>query len=73
MRVLLDTNVIRDFALERWPFVEQATHLLEVAPKASLVLYVIATTITDLYYITRKAKGHATARDFITDLLQKVG
>lgn len=70
MKVLIDTNIILDFALERQPFVEQSVRLLEAAQQAGLVLYVTATTITDLYYIVRKAKGHATARDFITDLLQ---
>ncbi|HEY89854.1 MAG TPA: PIN domain-containing protein [Thermoflexia bacterium] len=70
MRILIDTNVILDIILERQPFVEPASRLLETAQHADIVLYVTATTITDLYYIIRKAKGRVTALNFIVDLLQ---
>lgn len=72
MRILIDTNVILDIALERQPFVEQAIRLLEMAQQADLTVYVTATTITDLYYITRKANGRTIAHDFIVDLLRIV-
>jgi predicted nucleic acid-binding protein len=72
MRILIDTNVILDVALERQPFVEQAIRLLEMAQQTHLTVFVTATTITDLYYITRKANGRTIAHDFIVDLLQIV-
>ena len=70
MKILIDTNIILDIVLERQPFVEQATQLFKAAQQANVVLFVTATTITDLYYVTRKAKGRAIALNFITDLLQ---
>jgi len=70
MNILLDTNIILDIALERQPFLASAIRLLEVTTQAHITWYVTATTITDLYYITRKAKDHTTARNFIVDLLQ---
>lgn len=72
MRILIDTNIILDIALERQPFVEPAIRLLEMAQQTDLTIYVTATTITDLYYITRKANGHTIAHDFIVDLLRIV-
>jgi predicted nucleic acid-binding protein len=72
MKVLLDTNVILDIALERQPFVASAVRLLEIAPQANLEFYMTATTITDLYYITQRATDRATARSFIVDLMQFV-
>lgn len=72
MKVLLDTNIILDIVLERPPFVEHATQLLHHAAQASISLFLTATTITDLYYITRKAKGRETAINLIRDLLQLV-
>ncbi len=71
MKVLIDTNIILDIVLERQPFVEQATQVLQAA-QTDIVLFLTATTITDLYYITRKAKGRAIALSFIADLLQFV-
>lgn len=70
MRVLIDTNVILDIVLEREPFVEHAVQLLHTAQQTNIQLFLTATTITDLYYITRKAKGRAIALEFIADLLQ---
>lgn len=70
MKVLPDTNVILDIALDRQPFVTAVIRLLQIAPQANLELYLTATTITDLYYITRRATDRATARNFI--LLQFV-
>ncbi len=69
MRILIDTNVILDIALERQPFVEKSALLLKTAPRCNMQLFVTATTITDIYYITRKAKGKDTALDFIKDIL----
>jgi hypothetical protein len=60
-----ENGIILDIALERQPFVEQATQLFKAAQQADVVLFVTATTITDLYYITRKAQGRAAALNFI--------
>ena len=70
MKILVDTNIILDVVLERQPFVEQAIQLLETTQQANITLYVTATTITDLYYIIRRAKDRTTALSFIEDLLQ---
>lgn len=70
MKILIDTNVILDIVLERQPFVEQSAELLKTAQQDNIQLFLSATTITDLYYITRKAKSKQIALDFIGDLLQ---
>ena len=69
MKVLVDTNVILDIALNREPFVEQAVKFFKEAQRHSIRLVMTATTITDLYYITGRAKGRETALSFIGDLL----
>jgi predicted nucleic acid-binding protein len=63
---------VLDIILERQPFAEQASLLLQIVQKRNLEIFLTATTITDLYYIARKAKGRDTALNFITDLLQIV-
>lgn len=72
MKLLLDTNILLDIALKRQPFVVQAAHVLTTAQHRQLPLYMTATTITDLFYIVRKAKGKDVALAFIQDLLQYV-
>lgn len=72
MNVLIDTNVLLDVMLEREPFVEAAEQVFEGAKNTNIDLFMSATTITDLYYIARKGKGHAKTLTLIEDLLQCV-
>ena len=68
MKVLLDTNVILDIALNRQPFVEQAISLFQ-APEGKLIFHVTASSITDIYYIINKKLKHEKSIEFILDLL----
>jgi len=72
MNVLLDTNVLLDFMLDREPFVGYAEKVFEVAKNYEIQLFMSATTITDLYYIIRKEKNKDRALSLIEDLLQFV-
>ncbi len=69
MKILVDTNVILDIALNRAPFYEDAAKLLRTARQKEIQLYLTATTVTDLYYIVCKAKDKDSARSFLRDLL----
>lgn len=72
MKVLVNTNVVLDIALERLPFFEQSARFLDIAYQSGTAIYITATTITDLYYIVRKAKSRDMALTFIRDLLKFV-
>ncbi len=72
MNVLIDTNVLLDVVLERKSFVGYAEQVFEAAEHHAIDLFMSATTITDLYYITRKEKGHDQPLALIEDLLQCV-
>ena len=72
MNVLIDTNVLLDIILEREPFVEAAEQIFEAAKHAPIDLFMSATTVTDVYYIARKEKGHGQTLVLIEDLLQCV-
>jgi predicted nucleic acid-binding protein len=72
MNVLLDTNVLLDFILERKPFVEDAEGVFKTAKHVTIHLFMTATTVTDLFYIARKEKGKKQTLELIEDLLQFV-
>ncbi|UBF26369.1 PIN domain-containing protein [Kovacikia minuta CCNUW1] len=69
MRVLIDTNVVLDFLQEREPFVENASRLFERIDDGETEGFIAATTITNIYYIVRRAAGRAVAQDAITQVL----
>ena len=69
MRVLIDTNVVLDLLQEREPFVENAARLFERIDAVEIEGFITATTITNIYYIVRKAAGRVVAQDAIAQIL----
>jgi predicted nucleic acid-binding protein len=72
MRVLLDTNVILDVALEREPFYATATRIVEASDFDRMHLFITASMVTDVYYILRKSKGRERTLAFLNELLELV-
>ena len=69
MKVLVDTNIVLDIALNRKPFVADAALLWRLAEQRVIVACLSNTSITDIYYIVRKHAGQDKARDFVADIL----
>ncbi len=61
MKVLIDTNVVLDLILARIPFVENAILLFEQIERGNIEGYIAATTVTNIFYIIRKAEGREAA------------
>ena len=61
MRVLIDTNIILDILQNRQPFFKDSFVTVQMALKKCSV-YVSATTVTDVIYITRKAFNNSGAQ-----------
>ena len=66
MKVLIDTNIVLDLLLEREPFVEDAIALFEQVETGQIQGYIAATTITNIFYILRKAQGREAALQAIS-------
>ena len=71
-KVLFDTNIILDIALKRNPHFDDASRLFELIDKKIITGSITASTITDIYYISKKEKGHNEALNFIINLIQVV-
>ena len=69
MRVLLDTNVVLDFLLDREPFADAAAALWEAGRNGQIENYVSALTPVNVFYIARKLKGVTEARKIVEGLL----
>src|SRR5437764_14957058 len=69
MKVLIDTDVIIDFFLNRQPFVVQAAALWQANRSGQFEGFVAAITPINLYYIGRKTLGTNQAWQAVQDLL----
>jgi predicted nucleic acid-binding protein len=68
-RVLLDTNVVLDFLLDRAPFADAAAALWQANDDGRIEAYVSAITPVNVFYIARKLKSAETARRLVESLL----
>lgn len=68
MKVLLDTNIIVDVALEQEPFFNNSEQVLAFAEEGRIEAYISAFTFGDLYYIIRKDKGRDLALEFLSNI-----
>lgn len=69
MRVLLDTNVILDFLLDREPFSGPAEEVWQAIQQGLAEGYVSPITPVNVFYIARKMKGADYARQLVVGLL----
>lgn len=72
MRVLLDTDVVLDYVLEREPFVHAASELLELIAQGACDGYVSGVTPVNVFHLGRKLKGAAETRRVIGELFALV-
>lgn len=70
MRVLLDTNIVLDLILEREGFVEDAEAIFLAQAQGRLSAYISAITPGTAYYVARRTKGSADARNAVAGVLK---
>ena len=67
-QVLIDTNVILDFFLERKPFFNDAVKILGLAEMRKIKVYVTSLSFSNAYYILRQVGSHETVIDSLRKL-----
>ncbi|MBC5797446.1 MAG: type II toxin-antitoxin system VapC family toxin [Sphaerospermopsis kisseleviana] len=69
MKILLDTNIIIDNALEREPFWNTSEQVLSLIEQGKIAGSISASTFSDLYYIIRKARGRDWTLTYLNQLV----
>jgi predicted nucleic acid-binding protein len=69
VKVLLDTNIIVDVALERQPFFGNSETVLSLVEQGQIEGYISASSFGDLFYIIRKQKGRDLALEFLREIV----
>jgi predicted nucleic acid-binding protein len=69
MRALVDTNILLDLVLDRTPFVEDATVIWDACRAERFIGYVSAISPLNVFYVVRRARDGAIARQAVEDVL----
>ncbi|MCY3722093.1 MAG: PIN domain-containing protein [Candidatus Poribacteria bacterium] len=72
IHVLLDTNVILDVLLDRTPWSTDAVVLWQAKLDGQFTAYVTATSLTDIFYITRRYAGREKAWQSVYSCLDQL-
>ena len=72
IHALLDTNVVLDALLDRTPWNIQANAIWQAQLDKRFVAYVTATTLTDIFYISRRYGGFEKAWQLVHAVLNQV-
>lgn len=70
--ILLDTDVLIDFALDREPHARHAAELLAYLEGRRRMAFVAWHSLSNFYYLVRPKRGGAATRDFLVDLTRFV-
>ena len=66
MRILLDTNIILDFFLERHPFYLGSSQLFDAIAEDKIADFFSASSATDIFYLCRRqTQSLDTARQIL--------
>jgi len=68
-QILIDTNIILDIALQREPFFEIANQIFGKIDEGEVKGFITASSVTDIYYVSRKACGREKTIAFIRELI----
>lgn len=69
MKIVLDTNVILDAAMDR-PGAADALALMQAVIRDEALGIVTANTLTDIHFIVRKRAGETQARSVVASILE---
>ena len=71
MRILLDTNILLDIVEKREPYFADSYKIFMKSAERKIEAIIGASSVTDIYYVTRKnCKNAEQAIGFIIDLIK---
>ncbi|MCL2337405.1 MAG: PIN domain-containing protein [Firmicutes bacterium] len=66
---MIDTNVILDDILDRWPNAEAAREIIRLVTDELVNGYLTANCLTDIFYVVSKSRNEVVARKTVKNLL----
>lgn len=69
-KLFIDSDVVIDFFTDREPHANPASELFELSEKGTVVLFLSAVSINNIYYIIRRFLGHKKALEVVETLAE---
>ena len=72
LAVLIDTNVLLDFLIDRGSFTKDAKEIIKKSQEKTINAFLAAHSITNIFYILRKVYPVAERKQRLMDLCQSI-
>ncbi|MCL2793357.1 MAG: PIN domain-containing protein [Spirochaetaceae bacterium] len=72
LTVLIDTNVLIDFLIDREPFTKNAKKIVQKSQDKAINAYLAAHSITNIFYILRKIYSVSERKQRLLDLCHSI-
>lgn len=69
-KLFIDSDVVIDFFTDREPHANPASELFELNEQGSIILYLSAVSINNIYYIVRRFLGHKKTLEVVETLIE---
>lgn len=69
-KLFVDSDVVIDFFTDREPHANPASELFELNENGSVILYLSAVSINNIYYIVRRFLGHKKTLEVVETLTE---
>lgn len=69
-KLFIDSDVVIDFFTDREPHANPASELFELCEKGTVVLFLSAISINNIYYIVRRFLGHKKTLEVVETLAE---
>jgi predicted nucleic acid-binding protein len=70
MHILFDINIVLDVLLKRKPWVTEAIAVWRANDEGQIIGYILASAMTDIFYIARRLAGLEIARTTVRTCLE---
>lgn len=70
MKIFVDTNILLDVLTEREPFHKDSAIIWTLVEKNLVKGYISAISVNNIYYISKKMKGKATAEKLVDQIMK---
>ncbi|MDE7292969.1 MAG: PIN domain-containing protein [Oscillospiraceae bacterium] len=68
MKILMDTNVLVDNLLKRYPFYKQSDQIIDMCINGDLEIFIAAHSVTNAFYIMRKEYSESRRREMLLEM-----
>lgn len=68
MKIFIDTNILLDSLLRRYPFYKESDNVIDKCLTEKIQIFIAAHSVTNSFYIMRKVYSESQRREMLTEM-----